>query len=74
MLPVKNAKNKQTEPQNREKIREFSTYLLSDIVGLNRLTKSSIVTADREFIVELSDDIAADIIATINTPIIPLGR
>ena len=74
ILPVKKAKNKQTKPQNKEKIREFSTYLLSDIVGLNLLTKSSIVTAEREFIAELNEDIAADMIAIIKIPITPLGR
>ncbi len=49
-------------------------YFASVIFGLKRFTKSSMVTADKEFTVELKEDMAADMIATIKTPIIPLGR
>ena len=74
ILPVNKAIKRHSKPQKTDIIRERLMYFLSDILLSNLLTKSSMVTADSELMVELKEDIAADMIATIKIPIIPEGR
>ncbi len=72
--PNKKEQATHTAPQKSTDILETIIYFFPVNFTLPLFKKSSTLTADREFTVELREDIAADKIPTINNPINPWGK